>query len=42
MTKWIREHKEVISLLLVVALALLGAFLLAGVFIAIASVLHVL
>ena len=42
MTKWIREHKETIALLMVVGLALLGAVFIALVFIAVASILHVL
>jgi hypothetical protein len=42
LTTWVKHHSETISLLLVVGLGMLGGLMLALVFIAVASVLHVL
>ena len=42
LTTWVKHHSETIALLLVVCLGIFGGTLLALVFIAVASVLHVL
>jgi hypothetical protein len=39
---WVKHHSETISLLIVVGIGMLGGMLLSLVFIAVASVLHVL